>query len=178
MSMNDIESIDSLFRYHIILCDLNGVGLNLSPTLQGAHLIHEIKKSYPEKIVVAYTGGEGSSGMLEKSIQYSDYYLVKDANVEEWQQTLDNAISDLANPATVWKKLRHRLLDAGLTPYKLAVIEDIFVKNSESGKTLSLSDLEKESEKLKIPSEAKAILTHVVVDVGFEIARKYMNGGN
>jgi hypothetical protein len=176
MHMKDVDSIDMLARFQIFLCDLNGVGISLSPTLQGAHIISELKNNYPEKVVIAYTGGGGPSGMLEKSIEYSDYNLAKDANVEEWQRILDLAINDLANPVIVWKKLRHRLLDAGLTPYKLALVEDIFVKTSVNGKSFSLSQLDKESKNLKLSSEAATILKHVLIDVGFEIAKKYIQG--
>src|SRR5947209_2369225 len=37
--LNDIQNIDEIKAYPIILCDLQGVGANLDPKLQGAHLI-------------------------------------------------------------------------------------------------------------------------------------------
>ncbi|WP_152426945.1 hypothetical protein [Paramagnetospirillum caucaseum] len=174
--MPDIHSIDALSKFNIVLCDLNGVGVSLNPTLQGAHIIAEIKKSYPEKIVVAYTGGGFQQDMIERSIQASDYFLRKDANVEEWCERLDTAISDLANPAIVWKKLRHRLLDAGLTPYKLAVVEDLFVEKTLHGRPFSLSDLDTYASRFEINGTAKAILKKAVIDVGFEIAKEYIKG--
>jgi hypothetical protein len=105
--------------------DLIGIGARLSPTLHGAHVIEEIKKIYPEKIVIAYTGG-AKQDLLSKAIPASDYYLPKDANVEQWCDQLDSSIKLLGNPVTVWKALRHRLLDAGVTPYQLAELEDLF----------------------------------------------------
>jgi hypothetical protein len=83
-----------------VLCDLIGVGMGLSSTMQGAHIVGETKKSFPEKIIVAYTGG-GSAELLEPSIQAADYFLKKDANVEEWCEVLDKSIEDLVNPVTV-----------------------------------------------------------------------------
>jgi hypothetical protein len=124
--LHDVSSIDELRRYDIILFDLIGVGMGLSTTMQGAHLIRETRKNFPEKIIVSYTGG-GRPDLLETSIQFSDYIIRKDAGVEEWCHALDQAIEALANPAIVWKKLRHRLLDAGITPYQLAELEDLFV---------------------------------------------------
>ena len=79
---SDLESIGTIARYHIVLCDLIGVGTSLSKRLQGAQIIREIKKSYPEKFVIAYTGG-GYSEAFEHSISIADRYLKKDANIEE-----------------------------------------------------------------------------------------------
>ena len=98
--LRDVPSIDALRRYHVVLCDLIGVGMGLSSTMQGAHIVGETKKSFPEKIIVAYTGG-GSAELLEPSIQAADYFLKKDANVEEWCEVLDKSIEDLVNPVTV-----------------------------------------------------------------------------
>ncbi len=175
--IRDVPSIDTLLKYQIILCDLIGVGTALNPTLQGAQIIIELKKSYPEKIVIAYTGG-GRPDLVERSIPVSDDYLKKDASVEQWCDVLDKAIEHLANPAKVWQTMRHRLLDAGVTPYQLAALEDIFVRNTLSGKQVSIDVLSKEMESLKIPSTAKAIMEHIVVHVGFELARSYMSDAN
>ena len=171
--LRDVSSIDQLIRYHIVLCDLVGVGLELHPTLQGAQIISEVKKSYPEKVLVAYTGG-GHKELIEKSLQFSDYYLPKDAGIEDWCRILDEAIRDLANPATVWRKFRHRLLDAGVTPYQLAQIEDRFVRKSLAGKEFSVQDMEKEADRLHIPNVAKSLIAHFIVHAVFEMAKEHM----
>lgn len=77
---DDISSIDSIYRYPIVLCDLHGVGASLGSRLQGAQVIREIKKNYPEKYVIAYTG-DGSSEMTEVAISYADAYLKKDVGI-------------------------------------------------------------------------------------------------
>src|SRR5262245_36808370 len=173
--IRDVHSIDIMRSYHVVLCDLIGVGMNLSSTMQGAHLINEIKKSFPEKIIVAYTGG-GRPELLEPSIQTADYFLKKDASVEEWCQILDKSIEDLANPVTVWKKLRHRLLDAGIAPYQLTELEDNFVTTTLRGEEYSVDKLSHETNRLPISPGAKAVLEHFLVDVGFELAKEYIKG--
>jgi hypothetical protein len=55
--LGDISSVDKIAPYHITLCDLQGVGTALDAKKQGAFIIREIKRNYPEKFVVAYTGG-------------------------------------------------------------------------------------------------------------------------
>lgn len=171
----DLTSIDALQRYGIVLCDLTGVGMHMSPTLQGAHIIVEAKKNYPEKVIVAYTGG-GDPILLQTSIAAADHFLKKDASVEEWVEVLDESINELANPAKVWRKTRHRLLDIGLSPYQLAEIEDLFVRKTMRGESFSLDDLKAEGVRLNLPSPAKAILEHVIIHIGFELAKTFIRG--
>lgn len=99
---NDLQSMDAVSRYPIVLSDLLGVGLSFGPRLQGAQVIKEIKKNYPDKYVIAYTGG-GSSEISELAISFSDQYLKKDADIEEWCELLDEAIMQISNPAQVEK---------------------------------------------------------------------------
>src|SRR6266567_4331143 len=54
--LGDVNTIDVTTPHHIVLCDLQGVALELDNKKQGAFLIREIKTNYPEKYVVAYTG--------------------------------------------------------------------------------------------------------------------------
>jgi hypothetical protein len=124
---NDITAIDQLEQYLIILCDLQGVGKKLNPSLQGAHLIAEIKKIYPIKYIIVYTGG-GSQHLLNRSIPIADTYLSKDASIDEWISTLDNAITDLLDPIKVWTKMRDELLREGISLKHLVNIEDIYVR--------------------------------------------------
>jgi DNA-binding NarL/FixJ family response regulator len=108
----------------------------MNPSMQGAHLISEIKKNFPQKYVLAYTGG-AQGAILERSIQIADDYLKKDVDIDDWCDHLDNAIEILANPAKIWRQVRHRLLDAGISPYQLAVLEDTFVRNALCGRNVS-----------------------------------------
>lgn len=45
----DIEDIDRLSKYKIIICDIEGVGKQFGSKYQGGHLIQEINKHYPLK---------------------------------------------------------------------------------------------------------------------------------
>lgn len=168
--LTDAPSIDVAQRYSVILCDLLGVGQDLNPTRQGVQLISEIKKNYPEKVVIAYTGG-GSSALVEQAIQIADHYLKKDASVEEWLQVLDDSIAELANPAEVWRKLRTRLLAAGATPYQLARLEDTFVNSVLQGKAVYEPALLAEADKVKLPPAARDIIRHIVAAAIFEIGK-------
>jgi hypothetical protein len=157
----DINSINVVAPFHIVLSDLTGVGIALNPNMQGAHLIAEIKKNYPEKVVIAYTGG-GSSPLVERSIQVADHFLKKDADIEEWCEILDASINELANPSKVWQKIRHRLLNAGVSPYELALLEDTFVANVLSDQPIYEHELKQRLRGMRISADARAIVNSLI----------------
>ena len=130
----DIPSFDLLTDFQIVMVDLQGVGQHLNPILQGAHVIREIRKHYPDKYIVAYTGGAAQE-LLAPSIALADRFTQKDTRIEEWIEMLDDVIRDLANPAYVWKRLRPRLLESGLAPIDLAFLEDRYVRCFDSSTT-------------------------------------------
>lgn len=129
----DIHKIEQVSEYPIILCDLQGVGAHLSSDMQGAYLIEEIKRNYPEKIVIAYTGGSSNSNISKRASIAADDYLRKDIPIEDWRETLDKHIKNLSDPLYVWRKFRARLIHADITPLELLKLEDAFVRNIKSG---------------------------------------------
>jgi len=165
----DFQNLDSLTKFPIILCDLQGVGMSLSPDLQGAEVIREIKKDYPEKYVVAYTS-QGSSETTEVARSFADSFLKKDANPEEWRDLLDKAISEVSNPIEVWKKARIRLLDVGVTPLQVALLEDIFAKSAKSNPQQYKTALQNGVDKFDIPSSAKSIIESLIASIIFSSA--------
>lgn len=52
----DIRSLDQVSTYPIIVCDVAGVGRAFGSSLEGAHLVNEIRKAYPDKFLIGYTG--------------------------------------------------------------------------------------------------------------------------
>ena len=157
----DITSFDQVEDYPIILCDLGGVGIEFNPALQGAWLIQNIKESYPDKYIIAYTGGQ-SSRISEHARLYSDERLEKDASIETWCDCLQSAIDEISNPINIWKKYRLRLLEAKIPLVTVAALEDEFVRIILVDKKFSLDNLLVESEKLELPEMAVGIVRSLV----------------
>lgn len=86
---DDIENIESLNGYDIILCDIQGVGTKFNEVFQGAYLVKEIYKRYPFKIIIAYTGSRYDPRYNEY-LKYAEYNIIKDASSEEWVEKLDS----------------------------------------------------------------------------------------
>lgn len=55
--LGDIDSIDQVAVFDIILCDIQGVGGKFQSPQQGAFVVKEIRRQFPEKFIVAFSGG-------------------------------------------------------------------------------------------------------------------------
>lgn len=122
----DIEDINALETYPIILCDIKGVGKVFQSKFEGAHLISEIRKYYPYKVIVAYT-----SYQLDPAYNLyfgqADFVLKKDIDIDEWINNLDLAIEKVANPIFLWTRIRNRLLEYEVPIAQIMQLEDQFV---------------------------------------------------
>ena len=88
---NDIDNIKDVSEYPIILCDIRGIGKKISAIYEGAFVINEIKKNYPEKIVLAYTASQYDPS-YNVFIQKADDILSKSLSTESWLEVLDKYI--------------------------------------------------------------------------------------
>jgi DNA-binding NarL/FixJ family response regulator len=132
ISLKDIDNISQIEPFSVVLYDLQGIGLSLNMEMQGAHLIRETKKRYPEKYVIAYTGG-ASDQRVHRAITEADLYVPKDKSISDWVDLLSNAVDEVTNPVIVWKKFRYKLLEKGLLPFQITILEDAFVRYYECG---------------------------------------------
>lgn len=123
---DDINSIKQLEAYDIILCDIQGVGVSFSNKYQGAYLIKEIYKSYPFKIIIAYTGSNYDPRYNEY-LKFAEYNIAKDSDSENWVDILDEAIKQLSMVEYRWIRIRKFLLKKGVSLLDLALLEDDFV---------------------------------------------------
>lgn len=160
----DIERISDVEDYSIILVDIMGVGLGFDPINQGAHLIHQMKKTFPEKFIIAYTGG-ANQDLTSIAAEYADKYLPKDTSVDRWCDVLDDACQTVSNPIKSWEKFRHRLLDKGISPINLAELEDTYVRSINSNPKETKEKLQEKSEKLGINSDIRHIISSVLSSI-------------
>ncbi len=131
--IGDIKDISELKNFNIILCDLQGVGRHLSHHQQGAFIIDEIKRNHPEKFVVAYTGGALDDAVTIRAQQDADFFLRKDADIDEWRDKLDLIIGLLCDPVEVWRRQREALVDADVPTLNILKLEDAYVRSLQAG---------------------------------------------
>ena len=171
-TLADIQRITDVEKYQIILCDVNGVGSALSESTQGAYVIEEIKSTYPDKVVIAYTAGSASSKLVSRARTAADRYIKKDASVEEWRDLLDEVVKSLCNPIAVWKKTRIRLLAAGIELQDLMKLEQALLVNLGKGKESVRSAIQHEVQTAEA-SSWKGEVTQFLVSKAFDLAFEY-----
>lgn len=108
--IQDIQNTSLTASYPIVVCDIKGVGTHLGGKHEGAHLFREIRRAYPEKYIIAFTGYRYDPTYNEY-FKYADISLKKDTDSEAWVNVLDNAVEIMADPAKRWLRLRHYLLE-------------------------------------------------------------------
>lgn len=172
-TLADIQRIPDVEKYQVILCDVNGIGSALSESTQGAYVIEEIKSTYPDKVVIAYTAGSAASKLVIRARASADQYIKKDASVEEWRDLLDGVIKSLCNPIEVWKKTRIRLLNAGIELADLMKLEQALLVNLGKGNESIRSALNHETASAEA-SSWKGEVAQFVVSKAFDLAFGYM----
>lgn len=163
----DIDNVRDVSEYPIIMCDVRGVGKNISETYEGAYLIKEIKTSYPAKRVIAYTASQYDAS-YNKYLNYSDELLTKGLALEDWVTILDNQIHKSVDPVFQWGNLRSQLLTKGFTTIEIARLESDFV---ESCKRKDFSLFEKNTSRLR------GDVRGIIVEFLSSTAVKFIKGG-
>lgn len=127
--IGDVRDLSQVEPYNIVLCDLQGVGRLLDKKGQGAFLISEIKRNHPEKFVIAYTGGSPDADVTLRAQEFSDYFLRKDADIDDWRDRLDGVIDILSDPVEVWRRQRYALIEAEVPTLQILRLEDAYVRS-------------------------------------------------
>lgn len=122
---DDIHDLNMLESYDIIISDIKGVGKSFNSDVEGAFILHELKKKYPYKEFAAYTG---SAFDIKINNYLSGIQIIKkDFSIEEWTSAIDLLIHKISNPKQIWKKMRATLLEKDIPLLDLVDLEDEFV---------------------------------------------------
>lgn len=105
----DIGTTTLVAEYPIVICDIKGVGKQFGSKHEGAHVLHEIRKAYPDKYLIAFTGMQYDATYNEK-LNSADKSVTKDATVDQWTQILEEALTVVSNPVSRWLRLRNSLI--------------------------------------------------------------------
>ena len=131
--VGDLKSVSEISGFQIVLCDLMDVGGHFDKAAQGASIIKEIRKNYPAIYVLAYSGSASSDPIVRRAALYADGFIKKDAELEEWSETLDDYILNVTDVREVWQRLRAALVDQRVDTKDLLKLEDAFVRAYTSG---------------------------------------------
>jgi hypothetical protein len=123
--INDVQNLELVNAYPIIISDIRGVGASMKMDKEGASLLRELRKKYPSKIFAAYSGSTFDT-------TYNAYLegitiIMKGAQLDQWTDSLDLLIEKATNPIEKWKALRLFLLDKGIDLLELSKLEHEYV---------------------------------------------------
>ena len=123
------DNIADFSKYHLILCDVDGIGAKINIKKQGLYVADELYKSYyPLTQVAIYTGQELSN------YEYSEVAGIQviDKNIP-WSnliEKIDQICAVFWNPEKTWELLEGYFKKNGLSNKEIAVLENIFVQGA------------------------------------------------
>lgn len=164
--IGDLKNVEEVKDYHLILCDVMGVGRHFGAKAQGATLIAEIKKVYPEKIVIAYTGGAAGDPAVQTATERADALIRKDVDGEEWAAKLDDLGVAAIDPHIIWQKVRARLIDLDVDTKDILLLEDAFVRSVLSQQA-DLATLTRMLSTINVGPDVRAIVQGLASSVIF-----------
>jgi hypothetical protein len=129
--LGDITHTRDVEPYPIVACDIKNVGAHFGSPFEGAHLISEIRKTYPDKYVIAYSAGAYGAD-YKKLLDKSDVFLRRGAPVEDWVDSLDTAIQVIGDPINRWKRIRTLMFDHDVPVLEVALLEDAYIRSIQA----------------------------------------------
>lgn len=162
----DIEQIESVNGFEIVLCDIRGIGKKFNSKFEGAHIISEIKRVYPFKIIIAFSAYTFDPS-YNKYFKLADDILKKDIEIDEWVERLDEAIEMAINPIYKWEKIKTYLQTQRINPFDLIGLEDEYVRLFQ--KRISLGSFPSRKIKGNLSEDAKRVLQSFLTSLVFKL---------
>ena len=162
--LKDVTDVKAVETYPIVVCDIRGVGKTLDSQFEGAHVLAEIKKHYPNKILIVYTG-QRFDATFNKYFALCDASITKDAESQQWVEVLDNAIAAFLDPVAQWKKLRAYLIELDVPTIRLAELEHQYVTAVLAKRT----PFQDETKLIDLPQDARSVLLGIASNYAFKL---------
>ncbi|MFJ5539164.1 DNA-binding transcriptional response regulator [Vreelandella titanicae] len=123
----DIEDFDMLKAYSVIVCDIKGVGKKFGSELEGAYIIKEARKLYPEKYIIAMSSAVYKINVT-KIIGVADDKIVRDTDLDRVSDSIDKAVNTMRSNRLRWLRLRDNLLNThNVDMYNVWLLEQGFI---------------------------------------------------
>ena len=139
--MRDVERIQDVERFPLILIDILGIGTRLNANgapleFEGLSLAEDIKRMYPTKKVIVFSATlqQYASNYILKTVV--DGSFEKSPKIDARNNIIDACLRDVVDPKSNWVKFRKRLLDADVPITEVASLESYYVKRINGHKEL------------------------------------------
>lgn len=125
--IKDIEDIKAVEAYPIVICDIKGIGKSFNSPYEGGHIIQEIKKCYPSKTVVAFSGHSFDT-KYNKFFKMADHVVSKDIDSDDWVNLLDEIVKQMISPIEQWKSMRQYLINQDVSTKTVFKLEQEYIE--------------------------------------------------
>lgn len=123
---DDIESIEAANAFHIVICDIRGVGKKFKSQQEGAFVLSCLKKRYPMKEFAVYSGSLFNTDLTE-TLQ-NIHIIKKDQPSEDWCNDIDTLIRKVTNPKIIWQKIARIMIENEVPTQIISKMEHEYVE--------------------------------------------------
>lgn len=133
---SDINYAEEVEPFDIIILDIKGVAQRFGSAYEGFGFAKEVKKLYPHKIVLCYSGTSNNdiNGQLDKI----DGYIPKDTDIDQWSARLDAFIKNYSSVDYHWGIIESKLREER---YSQNIIDDLKERYIKSFNEDSFDDM-------------------------------------
>ncbi len=161
----DISDIHAVSEYPIVICDIKGIGASFNSKFEGGMVIAEIRKKYPTKQIIAFSG-HTFDATYNKYFSMSDQVLSKDSDSDAWVECLDECIKNVISPIKQWKRMKKYLVDQDVSSKDILYLEQSFIDAVQKG---DANILLSSSTPSKLSSDIRGVLQGICASAIFSL---------
>lgn len=139
----DYTKLDDVKDYDVVLCDIKDVGLKFKNKKQGLCVAEEIKKNFPNKIVLIYSGQNPKDfdSSFDRENNMFDGFVVKGEGTLDLVNELDKYCKVFWDPVAGWERIEKILRKQDTSNKVIAYMEHEFVKALQTKNCLDVDSL-------------------------------------
>lgn len=134
----DIDVLDDVENYSIIICDYKGVGLKFNSEFEGLNLSMLIKEKYPDKIIYLLSAADFNP-RANNYIKFIDELVYK-GEEEKIIEYIREDCNKLFDPRERWIHYKELLKNRGIKEKDIFRLEDLYVRSLLEKKDVLSSD--------------------------------------
>lgn len=124
---SDINYVEEVEPFDIVILDIKGVAQEYGSTYEGFGFAIEVKKLYPNKIVLCYSGT--SDNNINSQLDKIDGYISKDTDIDQWTSRLDSLIRKYSSVDYHWDIINRKLIENHYPEETIEELRKLYIKS-------------------------------------------------
>lgn len=154
--VSDVQDLNAVSEYDVVICDINGVGHCFESEYGGAFLVSQLKNIYPYKQYAVYSGKSDYSPTMSELLQ-GVTSIKKDFSIDQWISYLDQYAENVANPILVWGNIRDMLYKKNVSSFVVTMLEDEYVR-AVRNRTIDVHNFPSDKLKKELVQDVKSLI--------------------